>query len=98
MVKDKKMPENLRNFKLKKSKKFKNSVKNIIWSLALKNHRFCIYFADYALVVPMSYYTPPYSHHYSHHPMSPLYYYTHKQPPPHYAGIIYNILLIRSKI
>ncbi|KAG5669262.1 hypothetical protein PVAND_017153 [Polypedilum vanderplanki] len=44
---------------------------------------------DYALYVPMSYYTPPmhnYSHHHHHH-MSPLYYYSHKQPPPHYAGL-----------
>lgn len=45
---------------------------------------------DYALVVPLSYYTPPlhnYSHHHHHHMTPPLYYYTHhKQPPPRYAG------------
>lgn len=41
---------------------------------------------DYALVVPMSYYTPPLHHYSHHHHMSPLYYYTHKQPPPNYTG------------
>lgn len=43
-------------------------------------------FPDYALVVPMSYYTPPLHHYSHHHHMSPLYYYTHKQPPPNYTG------------
>lgn len=52
--------------------------------------------SDYALCVPLSYYTPPlhnYSHHRHHHVKAPMYYYTYKQPPPHYhshAGELSN--------
>ena len=55
-----------------------------------KIHTWCL-ISDYKLVIPLSYYTPPITHNYSHrhhhHLTPPMYYYSHhKQPPPHYAG------------